>query len=117
VENGFPTPISIEEQDSRGDYRPEAMRKNMMFGTPDEVVAKLRQYEALGVDIFSYNTHFGLPHERVMRSLRLFADEVMPHFADGRRATIEEAFTAEDLAELQAADPDALQRVQSGLLV
>ena len=56
VVNGFPEPISIAEQDARGDYRPEAMRKNMMFGTPDEVVAKLRQYEALGVDVFSYTT-------------------------------------------------------------
>lgn len=117
VINGFPTPISIAEQDVRGDYRPEAMRKNMMFGTPDEVVAKLRQYEALGVDVFSYNTHFGLPHDRVMSSLQLFANEVMPHFADGQRSTLDEAFSEDELDQLKATDADALSRVQSGLLV
>ena len=117
VVNGFPEPITIAEQDARGDYRPEAMRKNMMFGTPDEVVAKLRQYEALGVDVFSYNAHFGLSHDMVMRSLELFASEVMPHFQDGPRATITDAFTEEELQELQAADSEALQRVQSGVLI
>ncbi len=80
VVNGFPEPISIAEQDARGDYRPESMRENMMFGTPDEVVAKLRRYEALGVDIFNYNANFGLPHEVAVRSLRLFASEVMPRY-------------------------------------
>ena len=117
VINGFPTPISIQEQDSRGDYRPEAMRKNMMFGTPDEVVAKLRQYEALGVDVFGYNAHFGLPHDRVMSSLKLFAEEVMPKFREGQRATIEDAFSEEELDQLKQADAEALERVQSGLLV
>lgn len=117
VVNGFPQPISIAEQDARGDYRPEAMHKNMMFGTPDEVVAKLRQYEALGVDVFSYNTHFGLSHDMVMRSLELFANDVMPHFADGERATIEDAFSDDELLELQAADSEALQRVRAGVLV
>lgn len=117
VVNGFPTPISIEQQDARGDYRPEAMRTNMMFGTPDEVVAKLRQYEALGVDVFSYNTHFGLPHDRVMSSLKLFADEVMPQFQGGQRATIEDAFPEAELDQLKQADAAALDRVQSGLLV
>ena len=80
VINGFPRPIDLAASDARGDYRPEAMRANMMFGTPDEVVAKLRQYEAVGVDIFNYNASFGLPHEVAVRSLKLFATEVMPKF-------------------------------------
>jgi alkanesulfonate monooxygenase SsuD/methylene tetrahydromethanopterin reductase-like flavin-dependent oxidoreductase (luciferase family) len=80
VINGFPQPIDLAASDARGDYRPEAMRANMMFGTPDEVVAKLRQYEAVGVDIFNYNASFGLPHEVAVRSLKLFAREVMPKF-------------------------------------
>jgi alkanesulfonate monooxygenase SsuD/methylene tetrahydromethanopterin reductase-like flavin-dependent oxidoreductase (luciferase family) len=82
VVNGFPQPVHLDEQDARGDYRPEALRQNMMFGTPDEIVAKLRQYEALGVNIFNYNANFGLPHEVAVRSLRLFAREVMPHFRE-----------------------------------
>ena len=58
-----------------------------MFGTPDEVVAKLRRYEAAGVDMFNLNAMFGLPYERVVRSLRLFIDEVMPHFQARPAAT------------------------------
>lgn len=82
VIDGFPQPINLSEHDSRGDYRPEALRENMMFGTPDEIVAKLRRYEALGVDVFNYNASFGLPHDVAVRSLKLFANEVMPKFAE-----------------------------------
>ncbi|HXJ80847.1 MAG TPA: hypothetical protein VMS64_19480 [Candidatus Methylomirabilis sp.] len=44
-------------------------------------MAKLRQYEAAGVDVFNYNASFGLPHDVAVRSLRLFASEVMSRFA------------------------------------
>lgn len=80
VINGFPEPVVLSDQDARGDYRPEELRRNMMFGTPDEIVAKLRQYEAAGVSVFNYNANFGMPHDVAVRSLRLFAEEVMPHF-------------------------------------
>jgi hypothetical protein len=60
------------------------MRQNMMFGTPEEVVAKLREYEAIGVDLFNYNANFGLPHATAKRSLELFISEVMPHFGEDR---------------------------------
>ena len=66
---------------NRNDYRPETIRDSMVFGTPDEVVAKLRQYEAVGVDQFCYGASFGLPHAGERRSLELFITEVMPHFA------------------------------------
>ena len=52
-----------------------------------------------------------------MRALELFADDVMPHFADGERATVENAFSTEDLRELHAADSEALQRIRAGVLV
>lgn len=87
VINGFPEPITLAEQDARGDYRPEALRENMMFGTPDEIVAKLRMYEEIGVDVFNVNANFGLPHDVVVRSLKLFIEEVMPHFADSKTKT------------------------------
>jgi alkanesulfonate monooxygenase SsuD/methylene tetrahydromethanopterin reductase-like flavin-dependent oxidoreductase (luciferase family) len=53
----------------------------MVFGTPDEVVAKLKQYAAVGVDQFCYGASFGLPPAVERRSLELFITEVMPHFA------------------------------------
>ena len=55
-----------------------------MFGTPGEVIAKLRPYEALGIDGFLYCAGFGLPMQEQKRSLRLFIDEVMPAFAERR---------------------------------
>ena len=30
------------------------LHRHLMFGTPDEVIAKLRAYDALGVDHFTY---------------------------------------------------------------
>ena len=56
-----------------------------MFGTPDEVISKLKFYEACGVDNFCYGASFGLPFERTTRSLQLFISEVMPHFRNKRR--------------------------------
>jgi len=81
VENGFPQPAAFEQLSNRDDYRPEVIRDSMVFGTPTEVVAKLREYEACGVDQFCYGASFGLPHSAARRSLELFITEVMPHFA------------------------------------
>lgn len=82
VLNGFPQPIA-GRSDEIDDETLEAVKTNMMFGTPDEVVAKLHQYEAVGVDLFCYGANFDLPHEKARRSLELFIERVMPHFADG----------------------------------
>ena len=56
------------------------LRENLMFGSPDEVIAKLKQYEALGVDDFIYYASMGLGHSEQKRSLELFCKEVMPAF-------------------------------------
>lgn len=82
VINGFPTPIDHADRIASGDYQPEAIHENLMFGTPDEVITKLRRYEALGIDQFCLSASFGLPHATAMRSLELFAKEVMPHFVE-----------------------------------
>ena len=56
----------------------------MVVGTPKQVVAKLQQYAAVGVDQFCYGASFGLPHDVAMRSLELFITEVMPHFTSNQ---------------------------------
>ncbi len=81
VIDGFPTPTRSDDYAARGGLSPEAIRGNLMFGTPDEVVTRLRRYEALGVDVYCYGASFGLPHAMALRSLTLFAEEVMPRFA------------------------------------
>jgi hypothetical protein len=51
-----------------------------MFGTPDEVIGKLKRYEALGVDQFTYCASYGLGIPQQKQSFQLFIDEVMPAF-------------------------------------
>jgi flavin-dependent trigonelline monooxygenase, oxygenase component len=80
VDNGFPGLAGWEQVANPDDYKPETIRDSLMFGTPDQVVARLKDYQAAGVDNFCYGASFGLPHDMAMRSLELFITEVMPHF-------------------------------------
>lgn len=85
VNNGFPEAVSFESVKGRDNYNPESIRKNLMFGTPDEVIEKLLDYEAAGVDQYCLGLSFNLPFELQKKTLRLFADEVMPFFAQRER--------------------------------
>ena len=81
VENGFPKSIPLDQLGNRAEYDPEMLSRNLMFGTPDEVIAKLKLYEALGVDEFIYYASLGLGHAEQKRSMELFCKEVIPAFA------------------------------------
>ena len=54
----------------------------LCVGDPERIVAILKQWESAGVDriIFLLNALEVIPQEDVLKSLRLFAAEVMPHF-------------------------------------
>lgn len=80
VTNGFPKKIPLEELADRDQYNPDMLEQNLMFGSPDEVIAKLKRYEALGVDDFIYYASMGLGHKEQKYSLELFCSEVMPAF-------------------------------------
>ncbi len=80
VENGFPRSIPFDQLGNRAEYDPEMLSRNLMFGTPDEVIAKLKLYEALGVDEFIYYASLGLGLAEQKRSMELFCNEVMPAF-------------------------------------
>ncbi len=81
VVNGFPRQVPFEELANRDEYDPRMLSENLMFGTPDEVIAKLRRYEALGCDAFIYYASMGLGLAEQQRSMALFCDEVIPAFA------------------------------------
>ena len=81
VRNGFPDQVPLEELDGNVRVEPQMLEENLMFGTPDTVIEKLKAYEALGVDAFIYYASMGLDLERQRRSLKLFIDRVMPEFA------------------------------------
>jgi alkanesulfonate monooxygenase SsuD/methylene tetrahydromethanopterin reductase-like flavin-dependent oxidoreductase (luciferase family) len=81
VTNGFP---EASETSPGGDARADrlsAYRDRMVLGTPDEVIARLLDYQAAGVDQFCYGASFGLPHSLAMHSLELFVSKVVPHFS------------------------------------
>ena len=52
------------------------------FGTPDRIVKKIEKLrDEHGIQYFGANMSYGsMEHSRVMRSMELFAKEVMPHF-------------------------------------
>jgi alkanesulfonate monooxygenase SsuD/methylene tetrahydromethanopterin reductase-like flavin-dependent oxidoreductase (luciferase family) len=82
VKNGFVSPIDLETVQNQADYLPEQIKENHIFGTPDEVVEKLRGYEALGIDYYLYAMTPGTDPAFAKRSLELLITEVMPHFEE-----------------------------------
>lgn len=81
VVNGFPEPVPLDELEGNLRVEPSMLEENLMFGSPDEVIAKLGKYRDLGVDSYIYYASMGLGMAEQKRSLRLFCDEVMPAFA------------------------------------
>ena len=57
--------------------------RNMLFGTPDYVASKIEELRSeLNLQHLQVWSNFpGVPHDKVMRSVRLFTEEVMPRFA------------------------------------
>lgn len=60
---------------------PEVMRTNMPVGTPDEVIRRLKVYEQLGYDEYSFWIDTGMSFARKKASLERFIADVMPAFA------------------------------------
>ncbi|MEL6531483.1 MAG: LLM class flavin-dependent oxidoreductase [Pseudomonadota bacterium] len=60
---------------------PENMRRDLTMGTADQVTDRLRAYEELGYDEFSFWIDSGMSFARKRASLLRFIDEVMPRFA------------------------------------
>ncbi|WP_350657066.1 LLM class flavin-dependent oxidoreductase [Psychrobacter sp. S1-30-MNA-CIBAN-0213] len=81
VTQGLIKPLSDEEMAKMEMYAPEKMLENMPIGTPDQVIEKLKHYEALGYDEFSFWIDSSMTYEQKRDSLRRFIDEVMPAFS------------------------------------
>jgi flavin-dependent trigonelline monooxygenase, oxygenase component len=62
-------------------YSAAAMRKNQIIGEPTEVIARLKGYEALGYDEFSFWIDTGMSFARKKASLQRLIQDVMPAFA------------------------------------
>ena len=83
VELGFPQEPDSAQLVNQAEYTPENLMENLVLGTPEQVIAKLKRYEALGVDYFTYNASYGLPMPLQKASFKRFIAEVMPAFQAG----------------------------------
>ena len=53
-----------------------------IIGTPDQCAAKIERLREQGIEYFGCNFDFGgMEHARVLKSMKLFAEEVLPRFA------------------------------------
>ena len=73
IDNGRTVPIDV-------DIDAEAAVKNIIFGTPDEVIERVQKHFDLGIEGLQCNMHFGASYADAVRSIELFAGEVIPEF-------------------------------------
>ncbi|MCJ8507166.1 LLM class flavin-dependent oxidoreductase [Rhizobium lemnae] len=80
IQQGLIERLSDEEMAANATLSPEVMRRNLPIGTADEVVVRLKAYEALGYDEYSLWIDTGMSFERKKASLERFIAHVMPAF-------------------------------------
>lgn len=78
--NGFLEPSPVEKFAERPEFEPESLHQTAMIGTPEELIERLRRYEELGIDEYSFWVDNSLPHEEKRKSLEMFIKEVVPAF-------------------------------------
>ena len=81
ITQGLIQALTPEEIASNPMYSPESMRANNVIGQPEEVIARLKHYEALGYDEYSFWIDTAMSFERKTASLERFIRDVMPAFA------------------------------------
>ena len=80
VRHGLIEPLSEAEIDGNAMMSPQVMMENLAIGTAPEMVDRLKRYEDLGYDEYSFWIDSGMPSARKKESLARFIDDVMPAF-------------------------------------
>ncbi|WP_195818425.1 LLM class flavin-dependent oxidoreductase [Roseobacter sp. MH60115] len=80
VSQGLMEKISTEDMAQNAMMCPENMRRDLTVGTVQEVIDRLKRFEDLGYDEFSFWIDSGMSFERKRASLARFIDHVMPAF-------------------------------------
>ncbi|WP_299959783.1 LLM class flavin-dependent oxidoreductase [uncultured Roseobacter sp.] len=81
VFQGLMEKISMEDMAQNAMMCPENMRRDLTVGTVQEVIDRLKRFEDLGYDEFSFWIDSGMSFERKRASLARFIDQVMPAFS------------------------------------
>jgi alkanesulfonate monooxygenase SsuD/methylene tetrahydromethanopterin reductase-like flavin-dependent oxidoreductase (luciferase family) len=78
VENGRAIPVPFANEPSVDEF----LEHFSVFGTPDACIRQIRRLqEAMPIDHFNASFWFGdLSQDRILRSMRMFAEKVMPAF-------------------------------------
>lgn len=80
VSQGLIQPLTEEEIAANGYYSVEGMRNNLAIGNADQVIAKLKNYEAMGYDQYALWLDSGMTFARKKASLERFIQQVLPAF-------------------------------------
>jgi len=75
--HGYVYPEPLEQEPTA-----DEIYDNLIMGTPEQCLEKVEQYHELGVDQLLLMFDFGPSHEDVVRSMELFATEVMGPFRE-----------------------------------
>jgi alkanesulfonate monooxygenase SsuD/methylene tetrahydromethanopterin reductase-like flavin-dependent oxidoreductase (luciferase family) len=69
--------------------------EGLAIGDPEHIIRTIKNWEATGIDTINFilNSSEMIPQEQVLRSIRLFAQEVMPKFKDPAGAPARETVT------------------------
>ncbi|QFT72681.1 LLM class flavin-dependent oxidoreductase [Ruegeria sp. THAF33] len=80
VRQGLIQTLTDEEIAANTMMAPENLARDLTVGTPDGVTERLKRYEDLGYDEYSFWIDSGMSFERKRASLARFIDDVMPKF-------------------------------------
>ena len=80
VSQGLIAPLTEDEMAANALMAPENMARDLTIGTADQVVDRIKTYEDLGYDEYSFWIDSGMSFERKRASLARFIDDVMPAF-------------------------------------
>lgn len=80
ITQGLIAPLSDDEIAAHPFYSPQAMARDLVIDTPDKVIERLKGYEALGYDEYSFWIDSSMSFERKKASLERFIQQVMPAF-------------------------------------
>ena len=81
ISMGLIQPLTEAEIAAHPFYSPAAMRANNVIGPADEVIARLKRYEEMGYDEYSFWIDTGMSFARKKASLERFIRDVMPAFS------------------------------------
>jgi alkanesulfonate monooxygenase SsuD/methylene tetrahydromethanopterin reductase-like flavin-dependent oxidoreductase (luciferase family) len=81
ISQGLIAPLSDEEIAAHPFYSPEAMERDLVIAEPAGVIERLKKYEQLGYDEYSFWIDSSMDFDRKKASLERFITDVMPAFA------------------------------------